>query len=304
MGENKHRSLTLKDGLFTVAGGSFAKISRFGMKTAIIIPARYGSTRLPGKPLALIAGQTMLQRVVRIAEAAAAGDPSITCLVATDDARIGKHADELGVRWVMTPMACSTGTDRARAAVAQLDAQPDFVVNLQGDVPLMPPDFVRALIDAYVAAPCEVVTPVTQLAWEDLDKLRDSKKTTPFSGTTAVFDDKTGKAFWFSKNILPALRKEADLRAKGPLSPVWRHIGLYGYSAAMLEKFGSLPEGQFEKLEGLEQLRVIENGYGVRCVPVDYKGRANMSGVDSSEDIARAEALIAKHGELLPQKGA
>jgi 3-deoxy-manno-octulosonate cytidylyltransferase (CMP-KDO synthetase) len=304
MGENKHRSLTLKDGLFTVAGGSFAKISRFGMKTAIIIPARYGSTRLPGKPLALIAGQTMLQRVVRIAEAAAAGDPSITCLVATDDARIGKHADELGVRWVMTPMACSTGTDRARAAVAQLDAQPDFVVNLQGDVPLMPPDFVRALIDAYVAAPCEVVTPVTQLAWEDLDKLRDSKKTTLFSGTTAVFDDKTGKAFWFSKNILPALRKEADLRAKGPLSPVWRHIGLYGYSAAMLEKFGSLPEGQFEKLEGLEQLRVIENGYGVRCVPVDYKGRANMSGVDSSEDIARAEALIAKHGELLPQKGA
>jgi 3-deoxy-manno-octulosonate cytidylyltransferase (CMP-KDO synthetase) len=269
------------------------------MKTTIIIPARYGSTRLPGKPLAMIAGQTMLQRVARIAEAAASGDASISLLVATDDERIGKHADELGVKWVMTPVSCPTGTDRAQIAVAQLAERPDFVVNLQGDAPLTPPDFVRAMIDAFRERPCDLVTPVTQMSWEQLDKLRESKKTTPFSGTTALFDEKTGDAFWFSKNIIPAMRKEADLRAKGPLSPVFRHIGLYGYSRAMLEKFGSLPEGKFEKLEGLEQLRVLENGYRIRCVPVDYKGRASMSGVDSPEDIARAEALIAKHGELL-----
>lgn len=269
------------------------------MKATIVIPARFGSTRLPGKPLAMIAGQTMLQRVVRIASVAAAGDPDITLLVATDDARIGKHAQELGVPWTMTPVSCPTGTDRALQAVRQLKAQPDFVVNLQGDTPLLPPDFLRALLDAFVARPCDVVTPVTQLTWDELDQLREHKKTTPFSGTTAVFDATTGQAFWFSKTILPALRAEEALRRDGPLSPVWRHVGLYGYARPMLERFGDLPEGHFERLEGLEQLRILENGYTIRCVPVDYKGRANMSGIDSLEDIARAEALIAKHGELL-----
>lgn len=270
------------------------------MKATIVIPARFGSTRLPGKPLAMIAGQTMLQRVVRIAAVAAAGDPDITLLVATDDARIGKHAQELGVPWTMTPISCPTGTDRALQAVRQLKTQPDFVVNLQGDTPLLPPDFLRALLDAFAARPCDVVTPVTQLTWDELDQLREHKKVTPFSGTTAIFDTTTGRAFWFSKTILPALRAEDALRRQRALSPVWRHIGLYGYARPMLERFGDLPEGYFERLEGLEQLRILENGYMIRCVPVDYKGRANMSGVDSPEDIARAEALIAKHGELLP----
>jgi 3-deoxy-manno-octulosonate cytidylyltransferase (CMP-KDO synthetase) len=145
-----------------------------------------------------------------------------------------------------------------------------------------------------------MVTPVTQMSWAQLDKLREDKLKTPFSGTTATFDEKTGVAFWFSKNIIPALRKEKELRGKSPLSPVWRHIGIYGYSRKMLELFPTLPEGRFEKLEGLEQLRVLEHGYNIRCVPVDYAGRASMSGVDSPEDIARAEALISKHGELLP----
>lgn len=270
------------------------------MKTAIIIPARYGSTRLPGKPLAMIAGQTMLQRVSRIAQAAARGNKDIYCFVATDDERISKHAAELGIDWVMTPESCPTGTDRADAAVKQLKFKPDFIVNLQGDAPLTPPDFISAMIDSFAADPCDLVTPVTQMTWEQLDKLRESKKTTPFSGTTAVFDEKTKIAHWFSKNIIPAMRKEKDLRDKGPLSPIWRHIGIYGYRREMLEKYVTLPEGKFEKLEGLEQLRVIEHGYKIHCVPVDYKGRASMSGVDSPEDVKRAEDLIAKHGELLP----
>lgn len=269
------------------------------MKTAVIIPARYGSTRLPGKPLAMIAGQTMLQRVVRIAQAGVKDLKDVTLVVATDDERITSHCDELGVKWVMTPVSCPTGTDRAEAAVQQLAEQPDFIVNLQGDAPLTPPDFITAMIDTYKKAPCEMVTPVTQMTWEALDKLRENKKITPFSGTTAVFDPETGKAFWFSKNIIPAMRKEDKMREAGPLSPVFRHIGLYGYSREMLAKYITLPEGRFEAMEGLEQLRVLENGYTIRCVPVDYKGRASMSGVDSPEDVARAEALIAKHGELL-----
>lgn len=262
------------------------------MRTAVIIPSRYGSTRFPGKPLAMIAGKTLLQRVVDAAREAAQKDPSLTCVVATDDERIGKHADELGVQWVMTSSSCATGTDRVAEAVGKLDFSPDFILNLQGDAPLTPPDFLTALIGSYAAEPCDVVTCVTRLSWEALDKLREEKKATPFSGTTAAFDEKTGKAFWFSKNIFPALRKEKELRAESDFSPIWGHIGLYGYSRKMLETFVTLPQSPYEVLEGLEQLRVIEHGYTVRCVPVATRLRANMTGVDSPEDIARVEKLL------------
>ncbi|MDR3477783.1 MAG: 3-deoxy-manno-octulosonate cytidylyltransferase [Gammaproteobacteria bacterium] len=273
------------------------------MKTAIIIPARFASTRLPGKPLAMISGQTLLQRVVRLAQAAATGLSNVSVIVATDNDQITQHCHDIGVASVMTPPESPSGTDRVAEAVRQMADKPDFILNMQGDAPLTPPDFLRAMIDAFAAAPCDAVTPVTQLTWEQLDKLRADKLMTPFSGTTAVFDEKTGNAFWFSKTILPAMRKEKDLRAKGDKSPVFRHIGLYGYSLSMLEKYINLPESRFEKLEGLEQLRLLENGYTIRCVPVDFKGRANMSGVDSPEDIIRAEALIAQFGELLLGEG-
>lgn len=167
------------------------------------------------------------------------------------------------------------------------------MINLQGDAPLTPPDFIAALIKSYEQAPTDVVTPVTQLTWEQLDNLRKNKETTPFSGTTAVFNESTGKAFWFSKNIIPAMRKEEALREKSPLSPIYRHIGLYGYARDMLRRFNDLPEGTFENLEGLEQLRILENGFDIRCVTVDYRGRPSMSGVDSPEDIARCEKLLA-----------
>lgn len=262
------------------------------MKTLIVIPARYGSTRLPGKPLMMIAGQSLLGRVVAIAQEAAQHDADTRILIATDDERIAAHAGDCGAQAVMTPASCPTGTDRVREAAKLSGFDADFIVNLQGDAPFTPPDFVRAMIDSFRVSPCDVVTPVTQLSWEQLDKLRESKQTTPFSGTTVVFNEKTGLAHWFSKNILPAIRKEEKLRADAPFSPVWRHIGLYGYSRAMLEAFVTLPEGAFEALEGLEQLRVLENGYKIRCVPVDYRGRPSMSGIDSPEDIARAEALL------------
>jgi 3-deoxy-manno-octulosonate cytidylyltransferase (CMP-KDO synthetase) len=274
-------------------------MGNFAMKTAIIIPARYASTRLPGKPLAMIAGQTMLERVVRLSQVAATGLHDVSVVVATDDDRISAHCRDIGVASVMTSPEAPSGTDRVAHAIRELHDKPDFILNMQGDAPLTPPDFLRALIDAFMANPCDAVTPVTQLSWAELDKLRQNKLTTPFSGTTATFDESTGNAFWFSKTILPALRKEADLRKASDLSPVFRHIGLYGYSRVMLEKYIHLPESKFEKLEGLEQLRLLENGFTLRCVPVEFKGRANMSGIDSPEDIARAEALIAKHGELL-----
>lgn len=261
--------------------------------TAIIIPARYASTRLPGKPLREVAGKTMLQRVVELAQVAARDAANVQVCVATDDDRIAAHCAVIGVRCVMTPAQCRTGTDRVEAAVNLLTEVPDLVVNLQGDAPLTPPDFVTAMIDSYRRQPVDCVTPVTQLSWQQLDALRENKKATPFSGTTAVFDTASGQAFWFSKTIIPALRNEAVLRECSPLSPVFRHIGLYGYSRPMLRRFVTLPEGHFEALEGLEQLRMLEHGYRVRCVPVDYRGRPSMSGIDSEEDIARAERLLA-----------
>lgn len=270
------------------------------MHTAIIIPARYASTRLPGKPLVMIGGQTMLQRVVRLSLAAAADLNNVSVVVATDDERIRQHCQTIGVNAVMTSKEALTGTDRVAEAVRQMPSPPDFILNMQGDAPLTPPEFLRAMINAFAAAPCDAVTPVTQLSWQQLDELRHHKQSTPFSGTTAVFDAQTGNAFWFSKNIIPALRQEDKLRQHSTHSPIFRHIGLYGYSLDLLEKFVSLPESKFEQLEGLEQLRILENGYTMRCVPVNYQGRASMSGVDSPQDVARAEALIAQYGELVP----
>jgi 3-deoxy-manno-octulosonate cytidylyltransferase (CMP-KDO synthetase) len=247
----------------------------------------------------MIRGQTLLQRVVRLSQAAAEGLNNVSLVVATDDDRIRQHCEILQVATIMTPADLPSGTDRVAAVIRQMSDKPDFILNMQGDAPFTPPDFLRALIESFIASPCDCITPVTQLTWKQLDKLRQNKLTTPFSGTTAVFDEKTGHAFWFSKMVLPAIRKEDDLRRKSDKSPVFRHIGLYGYSRKTLEKYITLPESKFEKLEGLEQLRLLENGYTIRCVPVDFKGRVNMSGIDSPEDIIRAEELIAKHGELL-----
>ena len=269
------------------------------MKTLIVIPARYGSTRLPGKPLVMIGQQTMLQRVVGLAQNAAEGLNDVSIVVATDDERIVAHCHEIGVDVTMTPADAPSGTDRVAAVVSQIKDKPDFILNMQGDAPLTPPDFLRAMIESFTASPCDAVTPVTQLSWEELDSLRNDKLSTPFSGTTVTFDEKNGQAHWFSKTIIPAIRDEISLRKNEKKSPVFRHIGLYGYSLEMLKKYIQLPASTFEKLEGLEQLRLLENGYTIRCIPVDFKGRANMSGVDSPDDVKRAETLIKKHGELL-----
>jgi 3-deoxy-manno-octulosonate cytidylyltransferase (CMP-KDO synthetase) len=262
------------------------------VRTAIIIPARYGSTRFPGKPLAPLAGKTVLHRVADLARQAAAGGKDITIHVTTDDDRIAAEADRIGIECLRTSADCPTGTDRVMAAASQLKDAPDFIINLQGDAPLTPPDFVTAMIEAFATSKADIVTPVVRLSWEDLDTLRESKKQTPFSGTTATFDAQ-GKALWFSKNIIPAIRKEEALRAASPLSPVHRHIGLYGYARAALDKYIGLPAGTYEELEGLEQLRALENGMTIQCVTVDYKGRPAMTGIDSPEDLIRAEKLLA-----------
>lgn len=264
------------------------------MKTAIIIPARYGSTRFPGKPLVKIGGQTMLSRVVDIAKSASEKFKNITVCVATEDERIQKHCEEIDVQCVMTSDKCKTGSDRVYEASILLGTKLDFVVGLQGDAPFTPVDAPLKLIEEFLKDPSnEVITPVVRLRWDELETLRNSKKETPFSGTTCVAD-KTGRALWFSKNILPAIRKEEDLKKEGDFSPVLQHIGLYGFRFDILKKFVSLPEGVYEKLEGLEQLRLLENGLYVQTVELKVDAGLAQAGIDSPEDVKRAEKMLAK----------
>jgi len=267
------------------------------VKTLVVIPARYGSSRFPGKPLAKIAGKEMLLRVVDIARKGTKNyDARI--VVATEDERILNFCNEHGVECLMTSDACKTGSDRVCEAVKTLGVKPELIINLQGDNPVCPPWFVEELIKAFESdKSVDLVTPCTRLSWNALDKLRESKKSTPFSGTTCVVD-KNGYALWFSKNIIPAVRKENDLREKDKMSPVLRHIGLYGYKYDSLFKFKELDESDYEKLEGLEQLRFLENGMKIKVALVDYGAFEGMSGVDSPEDVQRAEALFAQYGEF------
>lgn len=267
------------------------------MKTLIVVPSRYASTRFPQKPLHTIAGQSLLARVASIARLCAERDQHVSYVVATDHEAIESHANDLGVPVVMTDPNLPSGTDRALAAANQVAPDADFIVNLQGDAPFTPPSYIAAIIEAGRATKLDAVTPVVQMSWEDLDELRARKRETPFSGTTCVLSADS-EALWFSKNILPAMRKERALRETRSTSPVWRHIGLYGYKRQALEAFVALEEGHYESLEGLEQLRFLENGMRIQAVKVPAAPSA-MWGIDTPEDAAHAEALIARNGEPL-----
>jgi 3-deoxy-manno-octulosonate cytidylyltransferase (CMP-KDO synthetase) len=269
-------------------------------KIAIVIPARFGSTRFPGKPLAKIAGQTMLERVVYLARKAAEDfRDDVALYVTTEDQRIADHADSIGVKCIITSKDAPTGSDRVLEALKKTKQNFEFVLNLQGDAPFIPREAIEKIIREFQRDPhVEVVTPVQQLSWDDFDALREAKKITPFSGTTVIVD-KTGHALWFSKNIIPAIRDEKTLRIDEKFSPVYQHIGLYGYHIEALEKFCAISQSYYEKREGLEQLRLLENGIRIKTVPI-LKSIIH-SGIDSPEDLARAEALYAAM-QKTPQK--
>lgn len=263
----------------------------------IVVPARFGSSRLPGKPLLSIAGRTLLERVVAVARAAASQATNCDVLVATDDARIADHAADLGVEVAMTSPDLDSGTMRAFAAARQRAAVPPRIVNLQGDAPFIPAAIVAGLMQTLRSGGADVATPVFQLDWPRLDRLRKHKRTAPFSGTTCV-RDAHGRALWFSKTILPALRDEAKLRA-AQYSPVWQHLGLYGYTMQALEWFAGASPGTCEVLEGLEQLRFLEHGWKIDTVEVDVPAHL-LSGIDTPQDLAMAEEAITRFGDPYP----
>ena len=256
--------------------------------TVCVIPSRYGSTRFPGKPLADVAGRSLVQRVYEIGRAARGVDEVI---VATDDARIAEHVEGFGGRVAMTDPACRNGTERVHAAVQALEVEPARVINLQGDAALTPPWVLEAVVEEMKAHPeLPIVTPAARLDEGSLALLREAKAAGEVGGTSVVFDV-NGDALYFSKALIPFVRD-----AQGG-APTFRHIGLYGYSAAGLARFMDLSPSPLELTEGLEQLRALENGMGIRVVEVDYRGRRHLA-IDSPEDLKRVEGLLAEDGEL------
>ncbi|WP_256210636.1 3-deoxy-manno-octulosonate cytidylyltransferase [Sphingomonas sp. OV641] len=265
------------------------------MSLLIVIPARAGSTRLPLKPLLPIAGTSLLHRTIAYARGALSKMPGARLVVATDDERIALHAAETGCDVMITDTGLTSGSGRALAAACMLPDKPDVIVNLQGDSPFQPLEAPAAIIQALSSASADVATPVVRLSWQALDALRAHKTVAPFSGTTCA-RAADGRALWFSKAIIPAIRDEARLRAAGRPCPVFRHIGIYGYRRLALEAFESTPPSALEELEGLEQLRLLELGLHVQTVEV-APALFDISGIDTAADIARAEALIAAHGD-------
>lgn len=265
------------------------------VRDLIVIPARFGSKRLPGKPLIPVAGRPLLERVIAAARHAAALAGDVDLVVATDDERVADLARRLDCDVALTSSAISSGSGRACAAALGHAVRPEIVVNLQGDAPFIPPSVIMGLIEAVRSTAAPVATPVVRLDWTSLDRMREHKRTAPFSGTTCVRAP-DGRALWFSKSILPAIRDEAEQRGHEPLSPVYRHLGLYAYRLDALEQFERSAPSHYESLEGLEQLRFLEMGLAIQTVEVDPPSHS-MSGIDTLEDVALAEALIAQFGD-------
>ena len=258
------------------------------MSAAIIIPARYGSTRFAGKPLHKIAGVSMLERVWRIAKAVRGCSRVV---IATEDARIIAHAAGFGAEAVLTPETCANGTERVFAAMQAAAITEDILLNLQGDAVLTPPWVLEAMIAAMNNDPeADIVTPAVRLEGEALTAFRHHKETHPASGTSVVFDQHFN-ALYFSKMILPFMRQQGA-------AAIYRHIGLYGYRQRGLARYVTLTPTPLETAEGLEQLRPLEHGMKIRVAIVDYQGRTHGS-VDAPEDVAVIEKIIAREGELV-----
>lgn len=241
----------------------------------IIIPARYASTRLPGKPLLDIAGLPMIARVVDCARASGAR----RVVVATDDERIRAAVLAHGADVVMTQSSHVSGTDRLAEAIALLDLDDEeIVVNLQGDEPLMPPRLIRDVADLLAAHPTAVMATACHAISQRQEFLNPN--------VVKVVTDRTGYALYFSRAPIPwprdAMSSHAPIKA-------FRHIGLYAYRAGFVARYAAWPACPLETTEALEQLRVLWHGEKIAVLEAE---EAPSAGVDTLEDLERVRKVF------------
>ncbi len=239
------------------------------VKTLGVIPSRYGAQRFPGKPLALIAGKPLVQRVYEQARLARRLDAIV---VATDDERIAAAVRGFGGEVVMTPPDCPSGTDRAALVAGKRDA--DIIVNIQGDEPLMRPEMIDSLVDGLAAdAGCGMATLARRL---------ESPELLANPNVVKVVFAANGNALYFSRHPIPYVRDAATAAAH------YKHLGIYAYRREFLLKFVALPPSPLEKTEKLEQLRALENGFSIKVLVTSH----DSIGVDTPEDIKLVENIL------------
>jgi 3-deoxy-manno-octulosonate cytidylyltransferase (CMP-KDO synthetase) len=263
------------------------------MNTVILIPARYASSRYPGKPLVELRGATGLAKpLIQRSVDAARRVPGVSgVFVATDDERIAEACARANVGVVMTSPECRNGTERCAEALAQLH-DPDLVINFQGDALLTPPTFVEALIARMEREPHTLVaTPAMRLKSEELEALRREERAGRVGGTTVVTDAR-GRALYFSKRLIPHLPIWA---AEAELTAMKLHVGVYAYRPHALELYRETPLSELETLEGLEQLRFFDAGVPIDVVEVETP-RFALRELNNPADVAPIEQALAAAG--------
>lgn len=239
-----------------------------------IIPARYASTRFPGKPLIDIEGKSMIQRVYEQASKSKALD---TVVVATDDERIKQHVEAFGGKAVMTREDHPSGTDRCWDALSQMDGEYKYVVNIQGDEPFIDPqqiDSLALLLDGQIELATQMI-PV------------DSHEVLFDTGEVKIVLNENDEALYFSRMVIPYI-KGVDQSEWHKHHNYYRHVGMYAYRTDVLEQITKLPVSSLEKAESLEQLRWLEKGYKIKCVVTTFDSHC----IDTPEDVEKVLKLM------------
>ena len=250
------------------------------MKSLAIIPARYASTRFPAKPLAMLGGKLIIERVYRQVQQAI--DDGV---VATDDERIMSAVESFGGRAVMTSTEHRSGTDRCYEALMKVGGSYDIVINVQGDEPFIQPEQIRSLVACFEDPATDIATLVKPFTVEDgIEALEN-----PNSPKVVVSRDM--KAIYFSRSVIPYMR-EVPREEWLSRHTYYKHIGMYAFRAKTLGEVTALPQSSLELSEKLEQLRWLENGYriGVGITTIETIG------IDTPEDLRRAEEFLAARG--------
>lgn len=237
-----------------------------------IIPARFGSTRFPGKPLELIAGKSLIQRTYENALRCPSLDRVI---VATDDQRIFDHVRTFGGQVSMTSQDCLTGTDRLIEVVQSQAINTDIIINVQGDEPLLEPNVIEAVIHALESdTSAHMATALMMMS--DAEEIANPS-------VVKCVRDLQGNALYFSRSIIPGNKEQKVL----PSTTYYKHLGIYGYRKSFLLQYGELTPTPLQISEDLEQLKVLEHGYKIKTVIV----QSQSIGVDTPEDLKKIEKL-------------